>query len=118
VKTFNQVDSKLFGETPHNLSKKVCLQYGKEDVFYLLSQRGKAIEIHVAAHGRKGKLKVREASLAMVREIPLIYEWCNMLIAPVESKSVKNMCLKIGFEDYGMIGIKGGTTNLMVVNYG
>ena len=93
------------------------LQYKDEDVYFLISKRGGAIEIHVSAKGRKGKLKLREASKAVVDFIPKAYPWCKMLIAPVAIKSVYNLCIRVGFKDLGEAQFEKGKARLMVIDY-
>ena len=101
-----------------NRTNKQCLEHIDSGVYFLISQRGEAIECHVAADGRKGRKNIRKACLAFVDMIPVIFPWCKMLIAPVDSKSVYNLCINIGFEDYGLAGNEAGEFNMMVINYG
>lgn len=96
----------------------LCVKYGEYPVYYSLTMRGMAIEIHVSAKGRAGKLKVREASKAVIDWIPKAFPWCKMLIATVSSNSVYNLCKKTGFLDMGMAEKEGKFARLMVINYG
>ena len=96
----------------------VSWEYKRGPVFFLLTRRGDALEIHIRALGRKGKLLTREATRAIIEDIETIYPWCKMLIAPVNVFSVFNMCKKVGFIDCG-VGKRGGVNSrIMVINYG
>lgn len=94
-----------------------CYQYNNSPVYFLLSRRGDALEIHVKAVGRKGKLKLREAAKSIVNQAPKMFPWCKMLIAPVAMKSVYNLCINVGFVDTGKALFEKGEANVMVVNY-
>ncbi len=101
-----------------NKENKACFRYLGEDVYFLLSKRGEALEIHVQATGKSGKKKLREASKAIVKDVPDMFPWCKMLIAPVKAASVYNLCIKCGFEDGGLIDYPPDKARMMVVNYG
>lgn len=92
-----------------------CLKYKNKPVYFLITRRGDAIEIHVGAKGRDGKLLIREAASAVIDWIPQKYEWCKMIIATVSVKSVYNLCIKIGFSDLGESNLFRPVCNLMVI---
>jgi hypothetical protein len=94
-----------------------CYQYKKGPIFYLLTAKGEALEIHVKAECRKAKKLIREAGLAIIEDIKNLFPWCKMLIAPVSMWSVYNMCIKVGFIDCGVAKHKGNNMRIMVVNY-
>jgi hypothetical protein len=114
---FNPVDPKVFGDG-FNTESKECYRYKDSHVFFLLSRRGMALEIHVAAIGRRGKKRLREACKAIIEQVPNMFPWCKMLIAPVKLASVYNLCIKLGFEDGGLIDYPPDKARMMVVNYG
>ncbi len=95
----------------------ICVKYKKAPVYYLLSQRGKAMEIHCGAEGREGKRALREAGKAIIEHVKVIMPECKQLIAPVSDKAVYNLCIKLGFKDYGKIGNKAGILTMMVIEY-
>lgn len=95
----------------------ICVKYDKAPVYFLLSQRGNAIEIHIAADGRKGKKALRMAGGAIIVYIKTVFPWCKMLIAGVTDKSVYNLCEKLGFSDFGLVGNEVGQFNMMVIEY-
>jgi len=92
-----------------------CVKYGEYPVYFMLIKRGQAIEIHISAKGRAGKLKLREAAKAVIDWIPKQYPACEMIIATVASKSVYNLCTKIGFIDCGQANFERGLANIMVI---
>lgn len=91
-----------------------CLKFRGGPVYFLLVGRGSAIEIHVSAHGREGKLALEDAGREIILFVFQAYPWCKMLIATVECRSVYNLCKKLGFMDAGEID----NIHIMVVNYG
>lgn len=95
----------------------ITVKYNKGPVYYLLSQRGEAMEIHVSATSREGKRLIREASSAVIQWVEHTFPWCKMLIAPVNIKSVYNLCKKIGFVDLGKGEFENGLANIMVIDY-
>ena len=101
-----------------NTENKLCLEYADSGVYFLIAQRGIAMECHVAADGRKGRKNLRASCREFIKMIPISYPWCKLLIAPVSKKSVYNLCIKLGFEDYGLVGNEAGQFNMMVINYG
>ncbi len=104
---------------PEELSfKKValCVKYGDEEIYFTITQKGKAIETHLSAQGRKAKLKLREACISFIGYINRVCPWCRMLIATVTKPSVYNLCKKVGFADYGEFGSE--KAHLMVIDYG
>ena len=113
---FNLVDSSVFSNE-FKTELKECYQYNDSQVYFLLSRRGDAVEIHIAAIGRKGKQRLREAGRAIIKQVPIMFPWCNMLIATVIPRSVYNLCLMIGFIDLGKFPFEKGDANIMVVNY-
>ena len=115
--SFTEVSGDVFSDD-FDKENKVCFRYLDEDVYFLLSKRGEALEIHVQADGRKGKKRLREASKAIVKQVPNMFPWCRMLIAPVKEASVYNLCIKCGFEDGGLINYPPDKARIMVVNYG
>ena len=96
----------------------ITIKYAKGDVYYLLSQRGQAIEIHIYIPTREGKLLIREATKAVIEWVKDAFPDCKMLIAPVQKKSVYNMCVNVGFEDLGVGKFENSSANVMVVKYG
>ena len=100
--------------------KALYLKYDKAPVYYMLTRRGDAMELHVAAEGRAGRLALRDAGRAIIKWIPDNYKWCKMSIAPVriETKAVYNMCIKLGFVDFGAYQFENGVANVMGVKYG
>ena len=77
---FTEVDSSVFSED-FDKTNKACFRYLDEDVYFLLSKRGEALEIHVQADGRKGKRKLREGCQAIIEDVKDMFPWCKMLIA-------------------------------------
>jgi hypothetical protein len=114
---FSLADPIAFGDG-FNTEFKECYKYDDSEVYFLLSKRGEALEIHIAAVGRKGKRRLREALRAMVKEVPKMFPWCRMLIGPVKSASVYNLAMKCGFVDSGSALFEKGEANIMVINYG
>ena len=108
------VDSgfRQFEDSPH-----IVVRYEKAPVYFRLSQRGKAIEIHIACEGREGKMAIREASKAVILFVKAAYKDCECLIAPVSIKSVYNLCMNLGFEDRGIMMFDEGPANVMVIDY-
>jgi hypothetical protein len=96
----------------------ICVKYNKAPVWFLLSQRGRAIEIHIGTNCREGKRALREAGRAIIEHVRVIDPECKQLIAPVISKAVYNLCIKLGFKDLGTVKTNDGYTRLMVVDYG
>lgn len=98
--------------------KALYLKYDKAPVYYMITQRGEAIELHAAADGREGKLALREAGKAIINWIPKQYQWCKMLLIPVVGKRAYNQCIKLGFSDYGQHKFEHGKARVMGVKYG
>ena len=98
--------------------KAIYLKYDQAPVYYMITQRGDAIEIHVGADGREGKKALREACKAVIEWVKDNYKWCDMLIAPVSIKSVYNLCKKLGFSDYGEYMFENGKARVMGISYG
>jgi len=95
----------------------ICLRHSEWPVYFLLSQRGEALEVHIAADGREGKKAMRTVGAEFLKYIDIAYPWCKMLIAPVTVKSVYNFCIKMGFNDLGVGNFGDTKANVMVVNY-
>ena len=68
--------------------------------------------------GRNGKRALRDGCRAIINEVPSIYPWCKMLIAPVKVISVYNLCVKMGFKDGGLADYPPDKAKMMVINYG
>ena len=113
---FSEADNGLF--EGFKLDNSLCYQYQDKPVYFLLSKRGQAMEIHVKAEGREGKLLLRKACKAVIDWIPKQFIWCKMLIAPVKVASVYNLCRKVGFKDGGLIDYPPDKARMMVVTYG
>jgi len=97
---------------------KVCWKYQLGDVFYLVSRRGDALECHIAATGRDGRLNMRYAADDFIKFAPRVYPWVKMLIAPVKMASVANYCRKIGFKNCGVHELDGfGMANVWCFEY-
>lgn len=95
--------------------KALYLKYDKAPVYYMITRRGDAMELHIAADGRQGKLALRDAGKAIIKWLPKYYEWCKMAIAPVGDKSVYNLCINLGFSDYGEHRFENGKARVMGV---
>jgi hypothetical protein len=95
----------------------ICVKYNKAPVWFLLSQRGRAIEIHIGTNCREGKRALREAGRAIIEHVKVIDPECKQLIAPISSKAVYNLCIKLGFKYNGTAGNKAGTFKMMVIDY-
>ena len=113
---FNEIDSSLFKGFKVDYGR--CYQYDDKPVYFLLSRRGNAMEIHVKADGREGRILLRKGCAAVIEWIPRQFIWCRMLIAPVKEMSVYNLCKKLGFKDGGLIDYPPDKARMMVVTYG
>ena len=92
----------------------ICVKYDKAPVYFLLVERGDAIEIHIGAVTREGKLALREAGLNIKQWIFNYYKWCKMVIAPVKKRSVFNLCKRLGFIDTGTGEYGKGKARVMI----
>ena len=119
AKSFLECDDNPFDSVAFPAENKTCVKYRNGKVFFLLSRRGEAIEIHVLAIGRNGKLCLMDACKKIIDEVKDMFPWVKMLIAPVKLHSVYNLCLKLGFDDLGAVESPDhGKCRLMVINYG
>lgn len=96
----------------------VYLKYDKAPVYYMITQRGEAIELHAGCEGREGKLALRKAGRAVIEWIPKTYPWCKMLLIPTVGKRAYNQCVKLGFSDYGEHIFESGKARVMGISYG
>lgn len=96
----------------------ICIKDICAPVYFRLSRRGDAMEIHVMAKGREGKLSVRQSCDRVIEWVKDNYSWCECLIATVSKWSVYNLCVNLGFHDFGDIEKDGLYARLMVFNYG
>jgi hypothetical protein len=113
---FSEIERpKLFEDS--YTDKALYLKYDKAPVYYMLTRRGDAMELHIAAEGRKGKLALRESGAAIINWLPKHFKWCKMAIAPVGDKSVYNLCIKLGFADFGQYQFENGMASVMGIKY-
>lgn len=68
-----------------------------DDVYFSVSGRGDTLEAHIAAT-KKGKRSLRVAVNEFCDYMFKKYPSYNKIAANVKMKSVKNLCLKCGFE--------------------
>ena len=108
----------MFDPVRFDTDFKLCFKYDGEDVFFLMSKRGEAIEIHLAATSREGVKALHDASKKTIPDIKIMFPWCKQLIAPVKTRSILKLCLKLGFTDCGIMDYKRDKSRIMVVNYG
>jgi len=106
---FKKVDS-VFDETyPPGL----CLQYNGMNLWGLVVQKGEALEVHVKATDRKGKLNTRKAMMEFIKLVPEKWPDCPMIIAKITKRSVLNLCVKLNFADCGKANYNGVNYRLM-----
>ena len=110
--------AELFDPVEFPPKNKICWKYELGDVFFLVSQRGDALECHIAAIGRDSKRHMRHAAEDFIKFAPRVYPWVKMLIAPVKMASVANYCRKIGFKNCGLHELSDyGMTNVWCFEY-
>ena len=114
---FKEVEKPELFKNTYN-AKFVYLKYDKAPVYYMITRRGDAIELHAAADGREGKLALRDAGRAIIKWIPEQYEWCEMLLIPTVGKRAYNQCMKLGFTDMGEHEFENGKSREMGISYG
>ena len=96
------------------IDSAICVKYDKAPVYFLLAEKGDAIEIHIGANTREGKKALREAGLNIKQWIFNRYKWCKMIIAPIKTHSVYNLCRKLEFIDVGVADYGEGEARVMV----
>lgn len=98
--------------------KAIYLKYDKAPVYYMMTRRGNAMELHARADGREGRLALRDAGRDVINWIPNEYEWCEMLLIPTVGKRAYNQCIKLGFSDMGEHSFENGKARVMGISYG
>ena len=88
-------------------------KYKHGEVYFLLSERGNSLEVHIGAVGKNGKRCLVEAGKLWLEQVPQYFEWAEMLLAPIKLRSVYNYCKKMGFEDAGVADYGNGQCRLM-----
>lgn len=79
-------------------------------VLFSATKKGGAIYVHVACD-KKNIMNLRASCALFIQLMFSMFDWCNMLIAAVDKKSVYNLCRKLGFIDCGKVK----SANLMVI---
>ena len=67
-----------------------------QKVYFSASRKGSALLIHLAAEKRNW-LRLRDALNEFCDKMFFVYDWCKMIMAQVEKRSVINLALKCGF---------------------
>lgn len=96
----------------------IYIKYKKAPVYYMLTRRGNAMELHARADGKDGILALRDAGRAVIEYVNKMYQWCEMLVVPVVGTRAYNQCKKLGFIDLGEHNFDNGVARVMVINYG
>ncbi len=93
------------------------ISYNLAPVYYQLTQRGDAIEIHIGAQGRKGKQHLRKASEAAKLWIKETFPWCKCVLVITKLKSIDNLCKKINLCFLRKAEFEKGLMNIWVWRY-
>lgn len=110
----NHITKRQFIDVYGNESEKHASYFECCGVVFSGVRRGKAIVVHVGCK-KENINNLRKGCRVFINHMLSSYKWCNMLIATVATKSVVNLCKKLGFVDIGVRQFEHGTANVMVI---
>ena len=92
---------------------KEAWKYKQAEVYFLMSRRGNALDMHLGARGRD-KRYIRQAGQALIDEVRDTYPWCQMLIGAAKRQVDINYNLNMGFKVAGRQQYGEGDAIIMV----